>query len=212
MQNKKISKPEPAFEPRYCTEPGCPEPNRLFNNRRTLYNHRKSAHVVPKKRGVVRKFSDEEKKERRRALDKARADARRKARAGAPFKTKRPKRSDSEETTASRGLPLRKIKVFKPAFLAEPSDTIGSLPWRAPMMPVEALCEMGMEKFWHEAIENHYDPIWVYRYLRWRLGSPKLKGERALYDGIPSIKICIAATMTWLDRNLPESPDDEIGR
>ena len=190
--------------PRHCTEPDCPEPKKLFKCRRTLYNHRKSAHTVPKKRGVVPRLSDEEKKEKRRALDKARA--------GAPFKAKRPKRSDSEETTASRGLPLRKIKIFKPASLAEPSDTIGSLPWRAPMMPAEALCEMEMEKFWHEAIENHYDPIWVYRYLRWRLGSPKFRGERILYNGIPSIKICIAATMSWLELNLPECPENDVER
>ena len=135
MQNKKIAKKEKAFVPRKCTEPGCPEPDRVFKCRRTLFNHRKSAHTVPKKRGVVPRLSAEE-KEKRRVLDKARADAN-------LFKAKRLKRSDSEETVASQSLPLRKIKILKLGFLqVEPSDTIGSLPWRSPMLPTEALCEM----------------------------------------------------------------------
>ena len=183
MQNKKIVKKEKAFVPRHCPEPNCPDPTKLFKSRRTLYKHRKEVHTVPKTRGVVPRLSEEQKKENRRAIDKARTDARRKARtSGKAFKTERTKRSSSTETAASQGLPLKTIKVLKKGFTeAEPSGTIGALPWRASMSPEEAYFEMATEKFWHEVIDNHYDPIWVYRYLRWRLGHPSLAGVRLIH-------------------------------
>ena len=77
MQKKEAAQKEKKFEPRYCTEPDCTVPTKLFKCRRTLYAHRKKVHTVAEKPGVVAKLSAEEKKEKRRAIDKARSDARR---------------------------------------------------------------------------------------------------------------------------------------
>ena len=71
-----------------------------------------------------------------------------------------------------------------PYTAAEPSDVIGMFHWLPPLNEDEALHNMKCPKFWRECCENGLDPLWAYRYLRWRLGRPSLT-EWRLFNTIP---------------------------
>ena len=101
-------------------------------------------------------------------------------------------RSKSTETARTAATVLKKSKRPKrpkappkiPYTDAEPSDTISMFHWLPPLEPDEALTNMKSEKFWRECCQNGLDPLWAYRYLRWRLGRPGLTNWR-LCNSIP---------------------------
>ena len=65
---------------------------------------------------------------------------------------------------------------------------------------------MRSPKFWRECCENGLDPLWAYRYLRWRLGHPRLNDWRLLND-IPGPKGCIEATLNYIKEEWVDNDD-----
>lgn len=63
--------------------------------------------------------------------------------------------------------------------------------------------------FWKECIEHGLDPLWAYRYLRWRLGHPKHASWR-LTNEIPGHKLCVDTIMDYIRSEWIEGEDDGV--
>ena len=53
--------------------------------------------------------------------------------------------------------------------------------------------------FWEDAIEARCDPLWVYRYLSWRMGNPRNRHLMKKYGG-PNLPACIHTTLEHIRR------------
>ena len=113
------------------------------------------------------KLDDIEKKERtdinRRYYERRKA---------ARFKSAAEASTQTEATVPALKPPKAPPKI--PYTAAEPSNVIGMFHWLPQLDPSEALDHMKSPIFWRECCENGLDPLWAYRYLRWRLGRPDL--------------------------------------
>ena len=61
--------------------------------------------------------------------------------------------------------------------------------------------------FWLDAIDHKHDPIWVLRYLRWRMNGPRLRHIKRRFGG-PSMGTCIATTLEYVYREAPGEDDE----
>ena len=119
------------------------------------------------------------------AKKKSRAEINRDYRANLEKKKARSKSTETTQTEAT--VPASKKPKAPPKIpytAAEPSNVIGMFHWLPPLNEDEALHNMKCPKFWRECCENGLDPLWAYRYLRWRLGRPSLT-EWRLFNAIP---------------------------
>ena len=93
---------------------------------------------------------------------------------------------------------------------AEPSDVIGQFDWLPyPLSPDEAVKEMASHHFWLKCIERRLDPLWAYRYLRWRLGHPK-HSEWRLTASIPGPQLCTETVLDYVKTEWIDGEDDGI--
>ena len=63
-------------------------------------------------------------------------------------------------------------------------------------------------KFWRECIEHGLDPLWAYRYLRWRLGHPR-HADWKLLDGIPGPALCIKEALSYIKEEVMDDAEGE---
>ena len=65
--------------------------------------------------------------------------------------------------------------------------------------------ETKTHRFWLDMLETNFDPLWVYRYLSWRMNNPALRHIK----GKPCLKTCVSVT---LDHIYKETMGDDEER
>lgn len=111
-----------------------------------------------------------------------------------------------ENSSVPSASPKKKIVPFTQC---EPSGVISFLHWMpAELGDDEAVEAMETDHFWLQCIKHNIDPLWVYRYLRWRLGHPTRQTWRLLHGDLPGPSRVIGIVLATARRELhDEGPE-----
>ena len=85
------------------------------------------------------------------------------------------RQKDAKRPARKKGPPKKKFVAFRQC---EPSDKISAIPWKPDMSWNEAELWVTSKYFASECFYKGWDPMWVYRYIVWKLGSPAFRNER----------------------------------
>ena len=119
-------------------------------------------------------------------------------------------RSKSSETAATAKKERQPRKIM--ASEAEASDTIGFFSWRPnPMTAKEAWEAISDRHFYLECIEHGLDPLWAYRYLRWRLGN-RAHREFMLMKHLPGPGLVREVVFDYIEKEWMEEEDGGLTR